>query len=59
MTCDFTSFSTVIQSYQDDVHVIRKGCVQWNPVYDRKDPRLYLSAIDFLIGDTVHLHFLF
>ena len=44
MACDFTSFSTVIQSYQDDVHVIRKGCVQWNPVYDRKDPRLRRSS---------------
>ena len=44
MTCDFTSFSTVIQSYQDDGHVIRKGCVQWNPVYDRKDPRLRRSS---------------
>ena len=33
MTCDFTSFSTVFQSYQDDVRMIMKGCVQWNSVY--------------------------
>ena len=30
VTCDFTSFLTVFQSYQDDVWVIMKGCVQWN-----------------------------
>ena len=33
MTCDFTPFSTVFQSYQDDVWMIIKGCVQWNLVY--------------------------
>ena len=33
MTCDFTSFSTIFQSYQDDWEMILKGCVQWNPVY--------------------------
>ena len=33
MTCDFTSFSTVFQSYQDDGQMIMKGCVQWNSVY--------------------------
>ena len=33
MTCDFTSFLTVFQSYQDDVRMIMKGCVQWNSVY--------------------------
>ena len=27
MTCDFTSFLTVFQSYQDDVWMIMKGCV--------------------------------
>ena len=40
MTCDFKSFSTVFQSYQDDGKMIMKGCVQWNPVYGRKDFRL-------------------
>ena len=33
MTCNFTSFLTVFQSYQDDVWMIMKGCVQWNSVY--------------------------
>ena len=38
MTCDFTSFLTVIQSYQDDVWVKMKGCVQqWNSVYGWED----------------------
>ena len=34
MTCDFMSFSTVFQSYQDNGQMIMKGSVQWNPVYD-------------------------
>ena len=34
MTYDFTSFSIVFQSYQDDGRMIMKRCVQWNPVYD-------------------------
>ena len=33
MICDFTSFLTVLQSYQDNGRMIMKGCVQWNPVY--------------------------
>ena len=32
MTCDFTSFSTVFQSYQDDGMLIMKDCVQWKCV---------------------------
>ena len=28
MICDFTAFSTVFQSYQDEGRVIMKGCVQ-------------------------------
>ena len=32
MTCDFTSFSTVFQSYQDNRQMIMKICVQWIPV---------------------------
>ena len=32
MTCDFTSFLTVFPSYQDDVSMIMKGCLQWNSV---------------------------
>ena len=34
MTCNFSSFSTVFQSYQDDGQVIIEGCVQLNPIYD-------------------------
>ena len=36
MTYEFTSFSTVFQSYlhQDDGQVIMKDCVECNPVYD-------------------------
>ena len=37
MTCDFMSFSTVFQSYQEDGQVVMKGCVQWKPVCDSKD----------------------
>ena len=37
MTCDFTSFPTVFQSYQDDVRMIMKGGVQWNSVYGWED----------------------
>ena len=37
ITCDFTSFSTVFQSYQDDERLIIKGCVQWNSVYCCED----------------------
>ena len=37
MTCDFTSFLTVFQSYQDDVWVIMNGYVQWNSVHGGED----------------------
>ena len=37
MTCDFASFLTVFQSYQDDIRMTMKGCVQWNSVYGRED----------------------
>ena len=33
MTCNFTSFTVLLQSYQDDERLIMKGCVQWYPVY--------------------------
>ena len=32
MTCDFTSFSTVFQSYQVNGRLIMKGCVHWSSV---------------------------
>ena len=37
VTCDFTSFSTVLQSYQVDRWMIMKGRVQWNLLYGLKD----------------------
>ena len=37
MTCDFTSFPTVFQSYHDDGRLIMKRCVHWNSVYGRED----------------------
>ena len=36
MTCDFTPFSTLFQSHQDDERLIMNGCVQWDPVYGRE-----------------------
>ena len=41
MTCDFTSFLTVFRSYQDDVWMIMKGCVQGNSVCGCPDKRGY------------------
>ena len=32
---DFTSFSTVFQSYQDNGWMIMKGCVQWNLIFSQ------------------------
>ena len=49
MTCDFTSFLTVFQSYKDDVWMIMKGCVQWSFVTVEKiSPRtgLELGPLD-------------
>ena len=34
MTCNFTPYSPVYQSYQDDGKVIMKCYVQWSLVYD-------------------------
>ena len=36
MTCEFTSFSTVFQSHQDNGLMTMNGCVQWNPVAAEK-----------------------
>ena len=33
MTCDFSSFSTVVKSYQDNGEMIMKSCLQWRPIY--------------------------
>ena len=52
MPCDFTSFSTVFQSYQDDGRMIMKGSVQWTPFTVQKiSPRArtrdrYRSALN-------------
>ena len=37
MICNFRSFLTVFQSYQDAVWMRMKGCVQWNSVYGQED----------------------
>ena len=37
MTSDFTYFSTVFQSYQDNERMIMKGCMQWNLIWSRGD----------------------
>ena len=37
MACNFTFFSTVFQSNQDNGRMTMKGCVQWDPVYCWKD----------------------
>ena len=55
MTCDFTSFSTVFQSYKDDMRMIMKGAVleighgqhicnmcMHNYFQDRKHPELQI-----------------
>ena len=38
MTCDFTSFPTVFQSYQDDGRSIMNVCVQGTPFTVEKIP---------------------
>ena len=40
MICDFTSFATEFQLFYNDGMIIRKGCVQKNPVHGWKDFRL-------------------
>ena len=37
MTWEFSSFATVLQSYQDNDRLIMKGCVQWSSVYGLED----------------------
>ena len=52
MVCDFTSLSTLFQSYQNDGRVIMKSCVQWNPVYEVKG-RLRRGLVPGLLEDSV------
>ena len=40
MTCDFTSFSSAFQSYQDDDWPVLKVCVLWSFFYGQKAFRL-------------------
>ena len=47
MTCNFTSFSNVFQTYQDDERLIMNGCVQWNSVCDWED---FFSSRDWTRG---------
>ena len=52
MTCDFTSFLTVFQSYQDNGWMIIKGCVQWNSFTAEKVSsrvRIELGPLDHLL----------
>ena len=53
MTCDFTSFSTVFQTYKDDERVILKGCVQWTPVLDETDLCLGWGSKPGLLDQSV------
>ena len=44
LICDFTFFSTVFQSDQDDGRMKMKGCVQWNPfMVEKISPRAGLE----------------
>ena len=44
MDCNFASFSTVFQPYQDDGRMIVKGCMQWNPfTVEKVSPRAGLE----------------
>ena len=54
MTCDFTPFSTVLKSYQDDGWMIMKGCVQWNPVYGSRLEKISPQAGLELAEGEIH-----
>ena len=41
----FTSFTTVLQSYQDDERVVMKGFEQWKPVMAKK-MRIKVGPLD-------------
>ena len=44
MTCDFTSFSTVFQSYEDDGQMIMKGLCNGSPfTAERSSPQMGLE----------------
>ena len=56
MTCNFTTFSTVFQSYQNDGMVIMKSFVQWNHIYDWKDFRLERVSNPKLLDQEARLN---
>ena len=43
MTCDFTSFLPVFQSYQDNAWMIMKGSVEWTSIMERFPPQVGLK----------------
>ena len=44
MTCDFTPFSTVLQSYQDDERLIMKGLCNGTPfMVEKISPRAVIE----------------
>ena len=44
MNCDFTSFLTVFQSYQDDVRIIMKGLCNGTPyMVEKISPRVRIE----------------
>ena len=46
MTCDFTYFSTVFQSYQDDERLIVKGCCNGAPsMVEKISPRAGIELV--------------
>ena len=67
ITFDFTSFSTVFQSYQDDVRLIMKSCVQWNSGDRTRSARsvgqrltLWVTGAPYFLGKQLcHVHFAF
>ena len=56
MTCDFTSFLTVFQSYQDDVRMIMKGCVPWNSIYGSHTRNALYKWINGCLAEVGFFH---
>lgn len=56
---EFTSLWKVFQPYQNDGWVILKGCMQWNPFSDWKDPRLERVSNPWPLDQHRLTHFFF